>query len=89
MSELQRPQAVHVVWRDCTSCDAWTMPDEVAELGCQNIETVGLLSWDCPEFICVSVAWERVFGKVAGTFTIPRSQIISVTHIGLPPQDKE
>lgn len=82
--ELVMPKAVRVVWRDCTSWDAWAMPNEVAEIGCQDIETVGFLSWECEDFICVSVAWERMFGKVAGTFTIPCSQIIRIDEIELP-----
>ena len=81
--ELKIPQVIHVVWKDYTSFDAWAMPQEVAEIGCQNIETVGFLTYSCKEFICVSVAWERLFGKVAGTFTIPRAQIISITELAL------
>lgn len=76
--QLTRPKLVYVTWKDCTSCDAWMLPPDLEEFGCQMIHTCGFLTLENDEFIGVSVAWEESFGKVAGTFLIPRAQLINV-----------
>jgi len=82
--ELSKPKAVYVRWRDCTSCDSWVLPPDIEEIGCPIIETIGFLTIENDEFISVSVAWEPQFGKVAGTFSIPRAQIVSIKSVTLP-----
>jgi len=84
MQELAMPKPVYVRWKDCTSCDAWALPPEVEEIGCPIIETVGFLVVENDEFISVSVAWEPYCGKIAGTFSIPRAQIVGMEMISLP-----
>lgn len=81
---MKAPPVVYVTWRDCTSCDAWMMPPDVEDIGCPLIETCGFLAFENDDALGVSVAWEPHFGKVAGTFTIPWSQIETYERLYFP-----
>ena len=77
------PQLLLVTWRDCETLSEWIDIPTVRELAERHriILTVGFEIGGDDDHLILSSSHESVFGKVAGCWIIPRSQIVDVRKL--------
>ena len=77
------PKVVYVTWRDCETLSEWASVQDVLEFAEQDriIKTVGFLIDENEDRLVLSSSWETQFGKIAGSWIIPRAQVVQVNEV--------
>ncbi len=93
-TEIQRSALVLIKWQDCETLEGWHDVPTLIDFASQPriIWTVGFLIDENDERYVLSSSWETTFGKIAGGWIIPKSQVhcvkIVVEAMGDPLPDE-